>query len=213
MANAELQNLARNYAQGGLTFEDYRAQRSQILNSFSIDPTGDQDTSTTLRMKKLAAISDSAKPHLSRNGWITAVIVLLVLLGGIGLVIDKLEDDVSATPVLTEPLQVNKPITSTALKSNAPHKKVVVKRLAKQLIQIGNWQQKHIAAFQQEWSALTSEEKLRASDTAWFTQLKYDLFHRIAKRRAQAGFGDAAAIQQAEYLAKFAQDLGVEIAN
>lgn len=218
MANAELQNLARNYAQGGLTLEDYRLQRSQILNSFSMDLTGDQDTSTTQKMKILAAISDSAKPHLSRNGWITAVILFLVLVGGIGLfinkqVISKPEDDVSAIQISTEPLQVNKSITSTTLKSDTPNNKAAVKRLAQQLIQIGKWQQKHINAFQQEWSALTAEEKFRASDTAWFAQLKYDLFHRIAEHRAKASSGDVIATQQAEYLARFAQSLGIEIVN
>ena len=230
MPNAKLQDLAKNYAEGALTFNNYRLQRSQVLDSFSIDLTADQDSPTTLRMKRPTIFSYTSKPFSFKHWLIVAIIILLLLMAGISFFISHSKEDSSTLSNLTPDLiqapreKINPEKTSPEAKVNAksfstptiikkqrPQKNL--KMLAKQLIKTDIWEFQYINVFQQEWSKLTDKEKLEASNTVWFYQFKYDIFHRIAKYRAQANLGNVATIEKIEDIVGFAKHLGLETIN
>lgn len=227
MPNAKLQNLAKNYAEGALTFNNYRLQRSQVLDSFSIDLTADQDSPSTLRMKRPTIFSYTAKPFSFNHWLIIAIIILLLLIAGIGFFITHSKEDspplsnltsdlIQAPTGIINPAEIS-PKAKVNTKSFSTSKIIKnqknLKILAKQLIQTDIWEFQYINIFQQEWSKLTDKEKLEASNTVWFYQFKYDIFHRIAKYRAQANLGDVATIEKIEDIVGFAKHLGLETIN
>jgi len=247
MANAELQDLARRYAQGALSRQDYRSQRGQVLDALSSHISDEDDD--TRRLRRPAGIrGSSGSPRGAR-----------LLLGSLGLLLAAilawflLRDDaaparpaprdtapaVEQTTTRTTPATVTRPVTAPKQARTAPDKPRPaarptekkpspavagissavknrtkdIKSLAKALLGAPRWSARELDAFGARWQALDADRRAAARNTAWFLQLKYELFRRIGKQRARASLGDAGALDRAERLTRFASELGLDPAG
>lgn len=155
MKYSPLRDLARRYAAGNLAVADYRAQRSQLINSYV-------ENKQTIAYRETRPVL-LVTPQRWRRYWPVAVGTALVLALIIGSTVFYTPDD-KAEKVATVS---SAPVNDTAA------------TLVRDFLNSGDWSDARLLEFELAWNALTPFERETARRSPWFRRLETETRRRL----------------------------------
>ncbi|HWP94481.1 MAG TPA: hypothetical protein VNL72_01920 [Gammaproteobacteria bacterium] len=187
MRSSPLRDLARQYAKGKLSFEDYRRKRSELLQAIQSGRTRIEyreiALTPTLDTVTLEVSTVKTKQRLWLVGGVTAVVLTL-----------------ASVTVFLWPGRSPVPAQQATAAAVDP-----AQRLLQEFVRAGDYSVTALASFEDAWIALAPEERARARENVWFKRLKSDLGSRIREQEELAAIEESGqAAFEAERLRAFA---------
>ncbi len=209
LVNRTARELARDYFNGQLSFDDYRDKRRRLIDQV----TGvDADTGPSVKLPPAVEIktaADEVPVHAaaqeipSETRRFLLPVILLLMIGGLGvagwlLFVGK--DGVPSVPPVSM-TQAPAPVVPESEESDRAG------QLVRKFVAADDWTTNALAGFVLTWSVLEAADQDRARSTSTFHSLVEGLREQILEQRA---LGDITGIDEREtMLISFAEHLGV----
>lgn len=228
-----LRELAKDFAQGKITQDDYRKQRAELIKGimageidvpdreflaplaptedseitaqgYEYDPGSTTEIAVTKPGKK--SKSSAAKPATPPPPARKPFPVWLF----VSLSVAVLVLIVALTALFIFTSDEETATTNGRVVNELPAAGEAASTLIKLFIQQNNWQQENLNKFQQNWQKIGTTEQQAAAQLPIMNQLKNAIYKKILEERAMIDLGDAeSARQKQQVLVDFAQSVGI----
>ncbi|HEY4128078.1 MAG TPA: hypothetical protein VGN70_08550 [Gammaproteobacteria bacterium] len=187
MKSSQVRDLARRYATGKLSQENYRSQRRSLIDS------------VTGGSVQLAYREDERKALRPRfNNKLLGLTVVVLIAAGIGVVLMlRHAGSVRASGVA----QAAMPAAPVVPPAPGP-------ALVRTFVDADDWTDGSLESFSRRWQGLGKDEQIKAKDSLMYPRLVSEVHQQIDSEKAVAGSDSAGDAHLAE-LQKLAKTLGV----
>ncbi|MGE5624017.1 MAG: hypothetical protein ACM3ZT_00535 [Bacillota bacterium] len=187
MKSSQVRELARRYAAGQLSQENYRNQRRTLIDSVA-------DGSQPLVYKELAVRAPGRNNRLK----LAAVAAVVVILAGVAL---RLTWKATHSPRKGTAEAATAPAAPPPLPAPGPD-------LVRSFVETNDWSDGSLESLAQRWQTLGTDDQAKAKDSMLYPRLVAGLRGQITSEKAVASSMSGADAHLIE-LTKVAKDLGI----
>ncbi|OGT31991.1 MAG: hypothetical protein A2W28_11780 [Gammaproteobacteria bacterium RBG_16_51_14] len=227
MGDITLRGLAKEYAKGAISKEDYRQARAELITGILSGeiPLEVNEYPSPVAPPELESITvpqgtERAKPKPesvpapkpvsqtdTEHHWLFIASVVAVLCLAVLLII--LLRPAATRQVATENLSSAPQSPSQPAETTARAGQMITEFLTQK-----NWSTDRLQAFQVQWERLSEEEKTAGHGSSAMRQLTEAVYRRLLEEQALAGIGDGStAMEKQHNLVNFANAIGIEDAR
>ena len=189
MKASQLRDLTRKYAAGGLSRDDYVAERTRLLDGIA-------SGSIEIRYRELDPAAKPAARLSQKKWWIVGGTLMLVGLLMIALLSYFLGDGSRSRESTQQPARS----VGAAADPGA--------ELVRKFVQDSQWSEGSLQAFEAEWRKLTPFQQESARRSPSWRQLRHETTRRVIEQEALLATGEMDALLVAGRLRAFAEHLG-----
>jgi len=208
MTKGSLRALSKGYAQGTYTLEEYRRQRTELIDAIVAGeapivkyeapppPPAEPATTEIPRTERPSAAEPSGPP-------------VKLIAGAAGLIVIAVVAAVVLWPKGEPP--ESRPATAPAPQIvETPPEPTAVELLINGFLEADDWQTETLQSFRAKWDALGVIDPAAAADSESYRRFADAIYAQIVEEQAAADVGHEAAVDQQHALLELAQLLGIE---
>lgn len=188
MKVSQLRDLTRKYAAGGISRDEYLAQRTRLID-------GMVSGEVEIRYRDITAPAAGVNRPSMGSRWYRSSSALLLVLLVLALVVYFVVDRPQPTPSAS----------SAVAPAVDPRDMLFVEFLQNQ-----DWAEPSLAQMESQWNEMSGFEQENARRSSVYRRLKNATAQRIREQEALVAAGETEALLQVARLRDFAQRLGFE---